>query len=317
MVAAEIIRAPLACRLVDKYRGAVAVIGNMDGVHRGHQALVRAGVDMAVASNAPAAVVTFEPHPRRVFQPDAPPFLLTRLSTKARVLGALGIEFLLTLPFIEDLYRKSPAEFVAEDLQEILGLAGIVTGEDFRFGSGRTGDAPTLAGLANAAGITARIISPVADQGSTEKISSSAVRTALSDGDPGRAMHLLGRPWSIEGEVMEGRRLARTLDFPTANVPLGAYLRPKFGVYAITANVGGALHKGVANIGVRPTVDGKDALLEAHLFDFDEDLYGRTIDVSILEFLRPEQRFEGLDALKAQIAADVGRARHFHGAAPA
>ncbi|WP_370338186.1 bifunctional riboflavin kinase/FAD synthetase [Parvularcula marina] len=312
---AKIIRVPLECALGDAYRGALAVIGNMDGVHRGHQELIRHGVTLAQKADCPAAVVIFDPHPRQVFQPDTPPFLLTGIETKARILGELGVTWLFVLPFIEALYTQTPETFVKHTLGNIMGLKGIVTGTDFKFGAGRSGDVAALARLAGEVGMSADTIEPVLTK-EGEKFSSSGIRLALQNGEPEIAAHMLGRPFVIRGKVIEGRKLARTLDFPTANVSLGDYVRPTFGVYVVSAEVDGTSHAGIANIGRRPTVDGETERLEVHLFDFDGDLYGETIDVSLLSFLRPEQKFDGLDELKAQIHKDVAAAKAWHEAHP-
>jgi riboflavin kinase/FMN adenylyltransferase len=302
----EVIHAPLHCDLAAAHRGAVAVMGNMDGVHLGHQALVRQAIDFA-GDRVPAGLV-FEPHPRTVFTPDTPPFLLTKLLTKAAILEGLGLRKLFVLPFVEDLYGQTPEEFVAVTLHQRLGLAGIVTGADFRFGKGRTGDAGGLGELAADVGIEALAVEPVIHADGV-KYSSSAVRQALRDGRPEEAAALLGRPWSVTANVEEGARLARTLDFPTANVPLGPYVRPRFGVYVVTADTPRGRFGGVANIGLRPTVEGREERLEVHLFDFDGDLYGQEITVHLHDYLRDERKFDGLPALRAQIVADAAAAR--------
>ncbi len=306
MPAAELIRAPLDCDIAEPYRGTVAVIGNLDGVHIGHQALIREAVELA--GDKTAAAITFVPHPRQVFRPDDPPFLLTDEETKADLLGALGIKIVFALPFIEALYKQTPEEFVRLTLGQRLGVSGIITGKDFQFGAGRAGNADSLKELAEDLGITARAITPVIGP-STEKYSSSSVRAALRGGDPVTAATLLGRPWSIRGEVIEGRKLARQLEFPTANIPLGDYVRPQFGVYAVEVTTADGNHHGVANIGVRPTVDGQTEMLEVHVFDFEGDLYGQKLDVALIAFLREERKFDGIDQLKEQIARDSERAR--------
>ena len=303
----------LECDLAPPHRGMVAVIGYMDGVHLGHQVLIKAAKE--AAGDRPLAAIVFEPHPRRVFQPDTPPFLLTDLETKASLLHAQGVTSVFALPFAEALYKQSPEEFVGTTLHQRLGVAGIVTGTDFQFGAGRSGDAAALKALAEGHGMTAHAITPVPDP-SGIKYSSSTVRQALRDGDPATATLHLGRPWQVRGEVIEGRRLARTLNFPTANLLLSEYVRPQYGVYVIRAHTARGLIGGVANVGVRPTVDGAEERLEAHLFDFDEDLYGEHLHIDVLHFLRPEQKFDGLDALKAQITKDGEAARAWLGANP-
>lgn len=311
VTAADIIRAPLSCALREELRGGLAVIGNLDGVHPGHQALVKEGVKLAAAQQATPAVVVFDPHPRSAFDPETPPFLLTRTETKAQILGQLGIKWLFVLPFVQELYTQTPETFVKHTLREILGLKGLLTGTDFKFGAGRSGDADALARLAAEVGMAAHAIHPVIAPGGL-KYSSSSVRQALREGKPEDAAKLLGRDFLIRGEVIEGRKLARTLNFPTANIPLGPYVRPHYGVYVVSAVDDDKRHPGIANIGVRPTVDGETELLEVHLLDYEGDLYGQTLDIELHAFLRPEQKFVGLEALKAQIAEDVGRARAWH-----
>ncbi|ADM08607.1 riboflavin biosynthesis protein RibF [Parvularcula bermudensis HTCC2503] len=311
MTIAEVLHAPLECDVAAPYRGAVSVIGNLDGVHRGHQALIGRAKERAEAASRPLAVTVFDPHPRRVFSPEGPPFLLTKLETKAEILGSLGVDYVFVLPFNDYLRTQTPETFVRHTLAERLGLHTIITGTDFRFGAGRSGDCTALARHAAASGMQAEAISPVLAPG-TEKYSSSGIRAALQAGDPQKAARWLGRPWSILGTVEQGRQLARTLDFPTANISLGPYVRPKFGVYATSTLIDGERVPGVANIGVRPTVDGTAEWLEVHLFDVAADLYGRALDTQFLAFLRPEQKFDGIDALKAQIATDGALARNIH-----
>jgi riboflavin kinase/FMN adenylyltransferase len=287
----------------------VAVLGNLDGVHRGHQVLVAEAKTLADRIGAPLAAVTFEPHPRRVFQPEAPPFLLTPLEAKAELLEAAGVETVFALPFGPELSSQSPEAFVGETLAGTLGLEGIVTGADFQFGKGRAGNAETLAVLAGEIGLSYLSVAPV---GTGElKWSSSQAREALRQGEPEVAAEVLGRPHFIDGEVSEGRKLARTLGFPTANVILGDEIRPRYGVYAVEAEVDGHRHGGVANIGVRPTVDGKEERLEVHLFGFSGDLYGRTLRTRFLSFIREERPMGGIDALKEQIARDSAAAEAF------
>ncbi|WOI52808.1 bifunctional riboflavin kinase/FAD synthetase [Parvularcula sp. LCG005] len=301
-----VIRAPLHCDVAPALRDRLAVIGNMDGVHLGHQVLLDETVRLA--GERPTAAIVFEPHPRRVFAPESAPFLLTDLTTKTEIISAHGIDTIFVLPFIDDLYRQTPEKFVQQTLGQRLGLAGIVTGSDFQFGKGRAGDVYALKGLAEQMGMEAHAITPILKDGG-DKYSSSAIRQALREGRPEDAAQQLGRPFGIRGDVIEGRKLARNLGVPTANVALADYVRPLFGVYAINVDIGDRHVPGIANVGIRPTVDGTAPLLEAHLFDFDGDLYGQTIRVDLLHFIRPEQKFDGLDALKAQISKDSGIAR--------
>jgi riboflavin kinase / FMN adenylyltransferase len=294
----------------DAARGAVAALGNFDGVHLGHQAVMGEAAALARTLGAPPAAAVFTPHPRRVFQPDAEPFRLMTDAQRVRALAGAGAAIVHHIPFSRALAQMSPERFVGEVLDEGLGLRGVVIGADFCFGRDRAGDARTLQALGTARGLAVAIASPVSAGGGTGKISSSQVREALRSGAPERAAALLGRPFAVEGEVSRGDQRGRTLGFPTANLALGDYVRPAFGVYAVRVDLGGGeALPGVANIGRRPTVDGTEARLEAHLFDVDRDLYGRTIACALIGLLRPERRFDGLEALKAQITQDCAAAR--------
>jgi riboflavin kinase/FMN adenylyltransferase len=293
-------------------RGAVIAIGNFDGVHLGHQRVIAAAKDAAAAASAPFAVLTFEPHPRSVFQPGAPPFRLTPFRAKSRALENLGVELLFTLHFDLAFAQKSAEAFVADLLIAGLGVRAVVVGYDFVFGNRRRGTAALLQEEGRKQGFDVEIIAPVKGPGGVA-YSSTLIREHLVAGRPREAAGLLGRDWEIEGRVELGDRLGRTIGFPTANIMLEDYLRPAAGVYAVRAGVDeGAATRwfaGAANLGWRPTVGGKDLRLETHLFDFDGDLYGKHLRVVLVEHLRPEQRFDGLDALKAQIAADCAKAR--------
>ena len=309
----SLVRAPLRCAVEHDRRGTVAVLGNLDGVHRGHQAIIAAAARLADAEGAALSAVTFEPHPRRVFDPDADPFLLTSLDQKADILASLGCRSVFALPFGPALSGLSPEAFVADVLSGVLGLRGVVVGEDFRFGAKRAGDAEALRALGAAHGLEVRTLGVEGEGDGAVKFSSTTARQALREGRPRDAGAVMGRPFAVRGAVLEGRRLARQLNFPTANLELGDLVRPAYGVYAITARVGDAVFPGVANLGVRPTVDGATERLEAHLFGFDADIYGQVIEVALTGFIRAEERFDGVDALKAQIAKDVAAARRMVG----
>lgn len=302
-----LIRAPLACALADEHRGTVAVMGSLDGVHKGHQALLSTAKELAAQKEARVSAVTFEPHPRRIFQPDAPPFLLTTLEQKAALLERFGCARVFALPFTEGLYTLLPEAFVQTVLCDILGLSGVVVGEDFRFGAQRSGDTELLARAGAEHGIDVVTVGIQSDEG--VRYSSTAARQALREGRPDVAAQIMGRPFTVESEVLEGRRLARTLDYPTANMEMGDLIRPRYGVYAVRCRHEGRSHDGVANLGVRPTVDGETERLEVHLFDFEGDLYGKPLRVEFASFLREEETFSGLDALKAAIARDADAAR--------
>ena len=298
--------------------GAVAALGNFDGVHLGHRAVVARAAEGARARRAPLAVVTFDPHPRGFFQPSAAPFRLTPLEAKARILADQGVVVLFALRFGAELAGMGPADFVARVLAERLGLSCAVTGYNFRFGRGREGDAAGLAALGEKYNVAVESVPPqVSPDG--EACSSSRIREYLAAGDVRRAAGLLGREFEIEGIVATGARLGNTIGFPTANLALGEYVRPALSVYAVRCAVedGSApvWHAGAANIGRRPTVGGSEERLEAHLFDFSADLYGKRLRVALVDRLRPERKFDGLDSLKAQIAEDCVRARAILGAA--
>jgi len=300
---------PLAAAL----RGATVAIGNFDGVHLGHQAVVQACRQNAARTGAAAGIVTFEPHPRQVFQPGAPPFRLTPGAAKARRLAAAGADFALVLPFDRAFAQRSAESFVDDILLGHLAVAHVVVGENFAFGHQRRGTPAMLRERLAAAGAGMTCMAPaLAPDGLP--CSSTRVRAALVEGRPQDAASLLGAPWEIEATVSEGDKRGRLLGFPTANLPLGEHLRPCLGVYAVEAGLAGPAGAvrwlpGVANVGSRPTVGGIEPRLEAHLFDFAEDIYGRTLRVRLIAFLRPERKFDGLDALKAQIAADSAEAR--------
>ncbi len=287
-------------------RGGTVALGNFDGVHRGHAHLL--GSAHAARPDAPLVALTFEPHPRELFRPDDPPFRLSLPSARAEALGALGVQHVVEVPFDREFSQLTAEQFVSEVLQDGLGAVHLACGPDFAFGHRRGGDVPMLAQRAEAVGMGLTAVPPLAD--GHGPISSTRIRRALQDGYPERATADLGRPWSIRGTVAHGDALGRTIGFPTANIALGRQLEPARGVYAVTAAVDGRTVPGVANIGRRPTVaEGAISRLEAHLFDYDGDLYGRELDVSLHAFLRAEQRFASIDDLRRQIAADANEAR--------
>ena len=288
-------------------RHASVALGNFDGVHLGHAEVLVAA--HGARPDAPRAVLTFEPHPRELFRPDDPPFHLMLPDTRAEALAAQGVTLLYQFRFDRAFSLMSADDFLADVLYAGLGARQIVCGPDFAFGHRRGGDITLLAERAEALGIGLTIVPPLADRAGP--ISSTRIRRALQDGYPERATALLGRPWSIRGEVAHGDARGRTIGFPTANVALGRHLEPARGVYAVTVALpGGETVNGVANIGRRPTVnDGTESRVEVHLFDFARDIYGAVIDVTLHAFLRAERKFAGLDELRAQIAADSLEAR--------
>lgn len=290
-------------------KGGAFALGNFDGVHRGHQALIGQMKAFAAEHRMAANVIVFEPHPRDFFRPDGPPFHLMSEARRAKTLAGLGIDRLHVLPFNDEMKARDPGAFAREVLHDGLGADAVFTGADFHFGANRAGDTATLKQLGESYGFSAHAADLVS--GGAEVISSSRIREALSEGRVDEAETLLGRPWVIDGVIEEGDRRGRTIGFPTANIPLARYQRPKFGVYAVTLQLGGSRDwlKGVANVGVRPTVEGQEERLEVHLFDFQRDIYGEPAAVAFRGFIRPEQKFHGLDALKDQIAKDAEAAR--------
>jgi riboflavin kinase/FMN adenylyltransferase len=292
-------------------RRAVVALGNFDGVHRGHQIVIGQAREIAQAASLPSGVVTFEPHPRSLFRPQDPPFRLTPFRVKAHCIAALGVDYLYSLPFTRALAGQSAEEFLSEVLLIGLGVSHAVVGWDFVFGKGRDGNAEILAAFARKHGIGATIVEPVTAAGET--VSATRIREALAVGDVAVASRLLGHNWEIDGRVTSGDRRGRTIGFPTANLPIADYIHPCAGVYAVKVGVESGAdvewHGGVANIGARPTVGGTEFRVEAHLFDFAGDLYGRRLRVALVDFLRAEQKFSGIEALKAQIALDAAKAR--------
>ena len=289
-------------------RGGYVALGNFDGFHLGHQAVVGAAVDRARAAGRPAIVATFDPHPMRYFRPDSAYFRLTSLDQRAALFAAAGVDAMYVFEFDAALAALSAEAFVGECLVGDLGVAGVATGEDFTFGKNRSGDIPLMRALGEQHGFVVDTIAPVALDGET--VSSTRIRDALRNGDPRTAARLLTRPYTIEGIVQHGDKIGRTLGYPTANIGMANYLRPKFGIYAVRGRLAdGRILDGAANVGVRPTFDPPRELLEPYFFDFHGDLYGQAIAVELIDFIRPEAKFASLDALKAQMAEDVAAAR--------
>jgi riboflavin kinase/FMN adenylyltransferase len=342
-------------------RGAAVAIGNFDGVHLGHHAVIGEAGRIARANGVAWAVLTLEPHPRAVFQPTVAPFRLTPEAVKARRIAELGPDALVIVPFDMRFSRLPARSFVEDVIVGGLGARHVVCGHDFAFGHGRKGTPELLLWLGDEFGFGFTCVQEVRDA-DAEPYSSTRIRELLRQGDVATAARLLGRPFEIEGTVVEGDRRGRQIGFPTANVRLGDYLRPALGVYAVWVATGaegeqtgderpdvaataathaaghtaghtaGATtaakvaakvdgcgtqsgwHAGIANIGRRPTFDGEEELLEVHLLDRTDDLYGRRLRVRLAAYVRPERRFDGIDALKRQIAADVVEARRLLGA---
>ena len=294
--------------LPEKARGGIVALGNFDGFHAGHQAVVGRALELARAAGVPALVASFDPHPARLFKPDLPPFALTSVTQRLDMLAAFGLDAAVMIPFTRELAALSAEAFVEQWLVRRLAVTGVVTGNDFTFGEGRSGDTAQLAALGAQLGFSAEVVAPVADAGGT--ISSTRVRSSLRDADPAAAAALLTRPFTIRGVVERGAKLGRTLGFPTANMRLGDYVRPAYGVYAVRVRLpGGKKVDGVANLGIRPMIEPRVELLETWIMDWSGDLYGKVIEVELVAFLRPEMKLDGLEALKAQIAADVQNAK--------
>lgn len=289
---------------------AVVALGNFDGLHKGHQAVLAKAKQLAHAAGTPFGVVTFEPHPRALFLPDSPPFRLTPQPLKHSLLPALGVGVLFEIPFTPAFAQMTAADFVNQVLGDTLHISHAVAGHDFTFGHQRGGNTALLHQLLTARKLGFSEIPPLRD-GTQSLWSSSRIRHNLAQGDLEKVYQALGRHWELMGVVEQGDQRGRRLGFPTANIALGAAQRPRFGVYAVLVEIIGktGFFPAVANIGNRPTVGGAQELLEVHLFDFNGDLYGQNLRVQLVSFLRPEMKFAGLDALKAQIGADCAAAR--------
>ncbi|MBK6297066.1 MAG: bifunctional riboflavin kinase/FAD synthetase [Sphingomonadales bacterium] len=289
----------------DRMRGGIVALGNFDGFHKGHQAVVGRAIERARAAGRPALVATFDPHPVRFFRPEAEPFRLTSLNQRQRLFAEAGADAMIVFPFNAALARLTAEEFVS---QRLAGVGGVVTGEDFTFGKGRGGNVSVLGELGRKYGFIAEAVAPVSD--SVDVISSSRIREALQAGDCATATQLLTRPFAVEGIVQHGDKNGRELGYPTANVDLGTYLRPRYGIYAVRGRLAdGRILDGAANIGIRPNFDPPKELLEPHFFDFSGDLYGQTIEIAFHAFLRDEAKLENLEALTRQIGLDCDQAR--------
>ena len=303
--------------LPDEVRGATVTIGNFDGVHRGHAVVIGRAREIAAGLETPLTVVTFEPHPRRFFRPDDAPFQLTPLRSKARRIAALGADALQLLHFDGELAGVAPEEFVDRIVVDGLGARHVVVGYDFVFGKARAGDVGLLETLAAERGFGVTVVAPVKAEGGPV-YSSTNIRAYLAQGAPADAAGLLGRCWEIEGRVRTGDRRGRQIGFPTANLAIDDYIEPALGVYAVWAGIdeGGHTdwHMGCANIGHRPTFDGTGVTVETHILDFSADIYDQHMRVALVDFLRPERKFDGVDSLRAQIGEDCTAARALLGA---
>jgi riboflavin kinase/FMN adenylyltransferase len=301
-------RVTLAGGIPEALRGSIVALGNFDGFHLGHQAVVRRAIDRAFHERRPAIVATFDPHPVIFFRPDVPPFRLTTLDQRQALFDHAGADAMLVFEFGAALASMDAEAFVAQVLVGQIGAAGVITGDDFSFGKGRTGDPALLRALGERHGLAAEAVPQVLLDG--QRISSGRIREALVDGDTGTATHMLSRDFAIEGVVQRGDARGREFGFPTANLTLGDYQRPRYGIYAVRVTLDdGTEHPGVANLGVRPTFQPPQELLEAYLFGFEGDLYGRTIEVALHVYIREERKFDSVDALVAAMREDEAAAR--------
>lgn len=292
----------------DALRGAIVALGNFDGFHLGHQAVAGEAITQARAAGKPAIIATFDPHPVRFFAPEAPWFRLTTLDQRQRLFEAAGADAMLVFDFDAALAATTAQDFIVELLVKRLGLTGVVTGEDFTFGKGRGGNIKVLRELGVGHGLHATAMGPVMDKEGV--ISSSRIRDALRAGDCATATRLLTRPFAVEGVVQHGDKNGRLLGFPTANIDMAHYLRPRYGIYAVKGRLpDGRVLNGAANLGIRPSFDPPKELLEPHFFDFSEDLYGQIIEVEFHAYIRGEAKFDSMDALMAQMQADCDQAR--------
>lgn len=295
-------------RMPDELRSAVVALGNFDGFHLGHQAVAGEAIKQARAAGRPAIIATFDPHPVRFFAPQAPWFRLTTLDQRQRLFEDAGADAMLVFDFDASLSATTAEDFIVKLLVERLGISAVVTGEDFTFGNRRGGNIEVLRELGAAHGLGSTAMGPVVDDGGV--ISSSRIREALQAGDCDTATHLLTRPFAVEGVVQHGDKNGRLLGFPTANIDMGHYLRPRYGIYAVRGRLpDGRVLNGAANLGIRPSFDPPKELLEPYFFDFAEDLYGQNIEVEFHAFIRPEAKFDDMDALMAQMRADCDEAR--------
>ena len=298
--------------LAPEDRGAAVALGNFDGVHLGHQQVIAGAAEAAQRLGAPLGVISFDPHPRRLFHPNEPAFRLMTLGQQARALGALGVERFYLLPFDFELASLSDSDFALRVLSEGLGVRHVAVGFDISFGKGRTGSPAAMRRYGEALGFSVSVAEAFGD--AAGKISSTAIRDALRDGQPEEAARMLGRPFAIEGVVRRGQQLGRQLGIPTANIFMEDYVIPRLGVYATRTRLpDGRVQAGVANLGVNPTTGVVETRLEVWLFDFDEDLYGLMLETQLIAFLRPEEKFPSIDAMMAQIRVDEAEARRILG----
>lgn len=294
-------------------RGAVIALGNFDGFHSGHQAVAGEAIRWAQGLGRPSIIATFDPHPVSFFRPDLAPFKLTTLEQRQELYLAAGATAMLVFHFDAELAGTSAEDFIAAILIERFGAHGVVTGGDFTFGKGAKGNVDLLQGFGGSLGLHARVVDAVSQGG--EVVSSSRIRQALRDGDPQLAARLLTRPFAIRGIVEHGDKRGRTIGYPTANLGVEDYLRPRYGIYAVTGRIlaTGEVLQGAANIGIRPQFEPPKELLEPFFFDFSGDLYGQEIEIAFHHYLRGEAKFDSLEALITQMDKDCAEARRLLG----
>lgn len=292
-------------------QGAVIALGNFDGLHRGHQAVINVARDVASETGQPLGLGMFNPHPTRYFKPELPPFLLMSRRVREEVLKGLGVSACYEIPFDDALRNMDDEEFVEDILHQKLGISHVVVGDDFGYGKKRCGNIETLQKHCAARSIGVTPVKPVGLHKLYGKYGSTEIRDALKNGNVFHAAHMLSRPWQVDGVVSEGAKRGRTIGFPTANVAFGDFIRPKHGVYCVEVRLesGSDWLPAVANTGTRPTVGGEEARIEAHIFDFEQDIYGQHVDVRFRSFIRPEMKFDSFEILKEQIAKDAAGAR--------
>lgn len=299
-------------RWPEEAHGAVMALGNFDGMHRGHQAVIAEARTIAEREGRPLSIMTFEPHPRRFFKPELPVLRIAPFSDKARLLRDAGVRYLYVARFNRAFSELSADEFIRDVLLDGLNVAHVVTGHNFAFGYQRGGNVPYLRAQSQELGFGYTQVEAVMPDTGEHAYSSTAIRHALERGDVEEAAHLLGRPYAMRGHVIHGDKRGRSIGFPTANIRPAPLFLPRHGVYAVRLHAGGEVYPAVANLGLRPTVDGSRRLLEVYALDMQKDLYGLEAQVEFVKFIRPERRFSGIDALKAQIAQDVQAARAIH-----
>lgn len=297
-------------------QGAVIALGNFDGLHRGHQAVIAMAKGIARERNLPLGIGVFTPHPKRFFTPDIAPFRLMSARRRAHILPQLGVDRLYEINFDAALKNMSDEDFVDAVLHKGLGAKHVLVGDDFRFGRDRVGDLSSLRAHSDARGIEVSGCAPVGLHKFYGKYGSTEIREALKNGDVFHAAHMLSRPWTVDGIVTQGAQRGRTIGFATANVGFADLIRPKFGVYAVELRIDGEKlwRPAIANTGTRPTVDGSEARVEAHIFDFDRDIYGQMVDIRFRSFIRDEKKFDSFEELATQIAKDARGARAVLGA---